>query len=126
MNSYVRNCLGLPGKQVDVRVAREIHRLRITNVVWRLICLVAAFLHQARRSRPAIDVGMQSRVASDFNMDPKQAKSLIRDIQFSSSHSFLVATYRSGSPMFMWESIDSKLSLSHISLHKHGLRSLQY
>ena len=79
---------------------------------------VAAFLHQAHRSRPAIDVGMQSRVASDFNMDPKQAKSLIRDIQFSSSHSFLVATYRSGSPMFMWESIDSKLSLSHISFHK--------
>ena len=79
---------------------------------------VAAFLHQARRSRPAIDVGMQSRVASDFNMDPKAAKSLIRDIQFGSSHSFLVATHRSGSPMFMWESIDSKLGLSHVSLDR--------
>ena len=77
---------------------------------------IAAFLHRAHRSRPAIDVGMLSRVASDFNMDPKAAKSLIEDIQFGSSHSFLVATYRSGSPMFMWESIDSKLDLSHVSL----------
>ena len=79
---------------------------------------IAAFLHRAHRSRPAIDVGMLSRVASDFNMEPKAAKSLIRDIQFGSSHSFLVATYRSGSPMFMWESIDSKLGLSHVSLHR--------
>jgi hypothetical protein len=79
---------------------------------------VAAFLHRAHRSRPAIDVGMQSRVASDFNMDPKSAKSLIRDIQFGSSHSFLVATYRSGSPMFMWESIDSKLGFSPVFLYR--------
>ena len=79
---------------------------------------VAAFLHRADRSRPAIDVGLLSRVGSDFNMDPKQARDLVRDIQFGSSHSFLVATYRSGSPMFMWESIDSKLGLSHVSLHR--------
>ena len=79
---------------------------------------VAAFLHRANRSRPAIDVGMQSRVSSDFGMDPKQAKSLIRVIQFDSSRSFLVGPYRSGSPMFMWESIDSKIGLSRVSLHQ--------
>ena len=98
----------------------------LQNVSMLLIALVAcgvpigiaAFLHRAHHSRPAIDVGLQSRVASNFNIDPKQAKSLIRDIQFGSSHSFLVATYRSGSPMFMWESIDSKLGLSHVSLHR--------
>ena len=79
---------------------------------------IAVFLHRAHRSRPAIDVGMQSRVASDFDVDPKQARDLVRDIQFGSSHSFLVATYRSGSPMFMWESIDSKLGFSPVFLYR--------
>ena len=68
----------------------------------------AAFLLRAHLTRPAIDVSLQQRVATDFSIDLNSAKDLIGDIQFGSSYAFLVAAFRPGSPMYLWESIDSE------------------
>lgn len=67
----------------------------------------AAFLLRAHLARPTIDVSLQSRVATDFSIDPTAAKDLVSDIQFGSSYAFLVAAFRSGVPMY-WESFDSE------------------
>jgi hypothetical protein len=70
----------------------------------------AAFLRRVHNTRPPVDVGLQRRLASDFNITLTAAKVIIRDVQFGSSYGFLVAAYRSGSPMYLWESVDSELT----------------
>jgi hypothetical protein len=83
---------------------------------------VAGFLRRVHLARPAIDVGLQSRVASDFNLDMQTAATVIDDIKFGSSYGPLVAAYRSA--MYAWESADSEChSAAAIHLLANGLHS---
>ena len=81
----------------------------------------AAFLRRAHAARPPADLGLQHRVATDFDLDLRAASDLINDIQFGSSYGFLVAAYRSA--MYMWESVDSEFTTLASSLCEIRLSS---